>query len=248
MQIRPWTHIAICGIASALLVLAALPGVPVARADDKLPETSPEGLVLQKHTKLEVVYLRPGVNFSGYDKFAILECFVAFRRDWQQDQNSSAPFRVTKEDMDRIKSTLADEFKKVFVAELQDKGGYQIVDTAAADVLILRPAIINLDIEAPNNMEPGMSATFSATAGQMTLYLEVYDSVTSQILARVIDPEAGQDGGMIQMQSAVTNKMEADRILKKWAGILRGALDRARGKKTNCAAGLTLATDGGQLT
>ena len=35
---------------------------------------------------------------------------------------------------------------------------------------------------------------------------------------------------MIQMQSAVTNKVEADRILKKWAGILRGALDAAHGK------------------
>jgi hypothetical protein len=233
MQIRHRRPFTVDGFVQAVLVLAlmALPGIPAAQAKEKLPETSPEGLVLQKDTKLEVVYLRPGVNFGGYDKFAILECAVAFRRDWQQDQNSSTPFRVSKEDMDRIKTTLGDEFKKVFVAELQGKGGYQIVDAGAPDVLILRPAIINLDVQAPNpNMQPGMSATFSASAGQMTLYLEIFDSVTSQILARVIDAEAGQDAGRIQMQSGVTNKVEADRILKKWAGILRGALDTARAK------------------
>ena len=72
------------------LVLPALAAVQAAQAADKLPETTPEGLVLQKKTKLEVVYLRPGVNFSVYDKVALLDCAVAFRKDWQRDQ-SPAP-------------------------------------------------------------------------------------------------------------------------------------------------------------
>lgn len=211
------------------IVLAALVGGRVALAADKLPETSPEGLVLQKNTRLQVVYLRPGVNFSVYDKVALLDCAVAFRKDWQRDQ--SGPFRVSKEDMDRMRALLAAEFRKVFVDELTS-GGYQVVDFGAADVLVLRPAIINLDVTSPAAAQPaGMGGTFSASAGQMTLYLEAYDSVTNEILARVVDPEAGRDSGMIQMQSAVTNKAEADRILKKWAGILRGALDAAHGKK-----------------
>lgn len=233
MQIRQRRPVVIGSLVRACLVLMLIvsPGISVAKGAPEFPQTTPEGLVLQKGTKLEAVYLKPGVNFSGYDKFAILECAVAFRKDWQRDQNSSTAFGVSKQDMDKIRGRLADEFEKVFTAELQDKGGYQIVDAGAADVLILRPAIINLDIQAPNsNDQPGMSATFSATAGQMTLYLEIYDSVTSELLARVVDPEAGQDGGMIQMQSAVTNKVEADRILKKWAGILRAGLDKARGK------------------
>ena len=217
--------------ACPVVAMLAFAAVQFAQAAEKLPETTPEGLVLQKKTKLEVVYLRPGVKFDRYDKVAILDCFMAFRKNWQQDQ--SMDFQIGKQDMDRIKTLLAAEFKKVFVAELQDKGGYQVVDEGAPDVLVLRPAIINLDIQAPANAGPaGMSATFSASAGQMTLYLEVYDSVTSELLARVIDPEAGQDSGMIEMQSGVTNRIEADRILKKWAGILRGALDTAHGKKS----------------
>ena len=215
-------------IAVLLLVLPALAVVHAARAADKLPETTPEGLVLQKKTKLEVVYLRPGVNFSGYDKVALLDCAVAFRKDWQRDQ--SPALQIGKKDMDNIRALLAAEFKKIFVDELTS-GGYQVVDFGAADVLVLRPAIINLDVTSPAAAQPaGMGGTLSASAGQATLYLEAYDSVTNEILARVVDPEAGRDTGMIQMQGAVTNKVEADRILKKWAGILRGALDTAHGK------------------
>ena len=93
--------------------------------------------------------------------------------------------------MDRIRALLAAEFKKVFVDELTS-GGYQVVDFGAADVLVLRPAIINLDVTSPAAAQPaGMGGTFSASAGQATLYLEAYDSVTNEILARVVDPEAG---------------------------------------------------------
>ena len=35
-----------------------------------------------------------------------------------------------------------------------------------------------------------------ASAGQMTLYLELYDSETSTLLARVIDPQAAREGGI----------------------------------------------------
>ena len=116
-----------------------------------------------------------------------------------------------------------------FVEELQTEGGYEVVDDGAEDVMIIRPAIIDLDIEAPDTMTPGMSATFSASAGQMTLYMELFDSVTSEIIARVVDAEGGRDHGMIRNRA--TNKAEADRILRKWADILRSHLDRVHGKK-----------------
>jgi hypothetical protein len=79
-------------------------------------------------------------------------------------------------------------------------------------------------------MAPGRSFTLSDSAGGMTLYLEIFDSVTGQILARAIDRQ--EDGGMgrIQWQNAVTNKAEADRILRRWASTLRTRLDDLQGK------------------
>ena len=215
-----------------LVIIASLFFTSLALAADKLPETSDDGLVLQKDTELAAVYIKPGADFSGYDKLAILDCYVEFKKNWQRDQNEdhvSMTQMVTKKDMDEIKTRLAAEFKKVFIEELQTKGGYEVVDHGAEDVMIIRPAIIDLDVEAPDNMTPGMTTTFAASAGQMTLYMELFDSVTSDIIARVIDAEGGRDHGMIRNRA--TNTAEADRILRKWADILRTHLDRVHGKK-----------------
>jgi hypothetical protein len=217
---------------SAFLIITGLLCTSLAFAVDKLPETSHDGLVLQKGTELAAVYIKPGADFSGYDKLAILDCYVAFKKNWQRDQNEdrmSMTQMVTKKDMDEIRTWLAAEFKKVFVKELQTEGGYVVVDHGAEDVMIIRPAIIDLDIEAPDTMSPGMSATFSASAGQMTLYMELFDSVTSEIIARVVDAEGARDHGMIRNRA--TNRAEADRILRKWADILRTHLDQVHGKK-----------------
>jgi hypothetical protein len=72
--------------------------------------------------------------------------------------------------------------------------------------------------------------TYSASAGQMTLVAELYDSVTSDIVLRAIDPEAGEGSGLIEWQDSVRNLAEAQQILRKWADRLRKALDEAHGK------------------
>jgi hypothetical protein len=177
----------------------------------------------------EVVYVRPGVDFSGYKRFAILECPVAFSKDWERERKSGA-MRVSQKDMDEIKANLSAEFLKVFTDELQNKGGYTIVTEGAEDVLVLRPAIIDLEVSAPDTMSAGRSYTLSESAGGMTLYLEIYDSVTGQILARAIDRQEDRGMGRIQWQNSVTNKSEADRILRRWASALRARLDEVQGK------------------
>ncbi len=51
----------------------------------------------------------------------------------------------------------------------------------------------------------------------MTLYMKLYDSATSILLARVIDPQADREGGVANQ---VTNTRDADRILRHWADLL----------------------------
>ena len=80
----------------------------------------------------------------------------------------------------------------------------------------------------PNDWDPG-EQTYSASAGQMTLYLELYDSVTSTLLARVIDPEAATNYGMFTWQSQAGNIAAADGIMKKWSDTLRHYMEAARG-------------------
>ena len=133
--------------------------------------------------------------------------------------------RVTTADMDRIKSELAAEFKKVFTQELQKNGGYQVVDVAAPDVLVLRPALVNLRVTAPDLMSAGMNTVVVSSAGQMTLYLELWDSSTNTILARVIDPGSNVNYSRNMVANRVTNTDEARRVLQSWAQSLRRHLD-----------------------
>jgi len=190
-----------------------------------------DGLQLQKHTKQRLVYLKPGATFSQYDRVAILECYVEFRKNWARDYNSehqSLENQVTNQDIERMKSALSTEFKKVFVNELT-RGGYQVVDTTAPDVLVLRPALVNVDATAPDLMTANMERTVVKSAGEMTFYPELWDSTTNTILARVMDAEADQQP-FAQPANRVTNTAAADTILKSWADELRGHLDAVRGK------------------
>lgn len=188
-------------------------------------QTSADGLQLTPGKNVEMLYTRPGASLAGYTQAAILDCYVAFRKDWARDQNDTG-IRVTAADMDRIKKNLADEFRKVFVGELT-KAGYAMTDTGGDDVLILRPAIIDLDVTAPDNMSAGMGRTFSTSAGSMTLYLELLDGATGQIIARAVDRRNASDMGVMTWQDSVTNKADADRQLQKWADLLVKALGNA---------------------
>jgi hypothetical protein len=224
----------VLGLTALLACGVALPGTLHAAAKEPPPEISSDGLHLQKSTGTRLVYVKPGASLSQYDRVAILECVVEFEKDWQKDYNQSAVGlggRVSDKDVDRMKAALAAEFKKVFTKELQDKGGYQVVDEAAPDVLILRPALVNVEVNAPDLMTADFRTTIVRSAGQMTLYLELWDSMTKSILARVMDAEADQ-AAFAQRANSVTNKAAADRLLMSWAEELRKHLDAARGKQS----------------
>ena len=201
-------------------------------AADAPPPVSKDGLQLKIHTSNELVYVKPGATFNQYKRVMILDCYVAMAKDWQQNYNANEGAeldrQVTDADVQRIESTLSAEFKKVFTSELQ-KGGYQVTTTPAPDVLLLRPAIINVRVTAPDLMTAGMDVNVITSAGSGTFYLELWDPSTNTILARVMDAEADQQP-FAQQANAVTNRQAADIILRKWADDLVRHLDAVRGK------------------
>jgi hypothetical protein len=214
---------------SAFLLLAA----PVALAAQEPPPVSPEGLELVKRTKHRVVYAKPGADLSGYRRVAILDCEVHFEENWQDDYNRSQrslQYQVRDSDVERMKTDLSAECKKVFTEELSKKDGYEVVDIAAPDVLVLRPGLVDVEVNAPD-LRRGVGATIVRSAGQMTLFLELWDSTSSTLLARVLDFQQDREG-MAERASRVSNKAAADRILKDWAQELRKHLETAQGQLT----------------
>lgn len=209
-----------CKILAGIILSAVM--VSTALAKDKIPEVSKDGLHLVKDREVAIAYVKPGTDFSQYTKVKILDCFVQFKKNWQRDYNLDEvglDGRVTDKDAEKIKKGVAEEFHKVFTTEMT-KAGHEVVDDVGPDVLLLRPAIINLDVTAPDVMRAGIVRTVVTSAGEMTLYLELYDSATSTLLARVIDPQSADRGGQPMLANKGTNKFEADRVLRRWANLL----------------------------
>jgi len=98
----------------------------------------------------------------------------------------------------------------------------------AGSALIL-PAIVNLDITAPETSGSGRTNSYVRSAGEMTLYLELYDSVTGDIIAKAVDRQVDRENNqMYTWANSSTNKAAADRILNGWADILIAALNDAK--------------------
>ncbi|RLQ20415.1 DUF3313 family protein [Seongchinamella sediminis] len=218
-------------LAVAALFAAVLSGC--ASTGQEEPEVTHDGLHLVHDTTFAAVYLKPGVDLSVYEKYGVTDCQVAFRKNWLRDQNTSRMMltnRVTQKDMDRIKSKLGEDCEEKFRDALLKDPAYTLVEefTQGEEVLILRPSIINLDVSAPDTNYPGIERSYTTSSGEMTLYLELLDATTEEILARVIDRREDPDDRVMMWTNSVTNKANADRILKRWASQLREGLDRAR--------------------
>ena len=223
-------------LTAALAVLVGTVATAQAADDDWPPKVTSDGLNLVEGTKAAAVWVLDGADFSEYNRVMIVDVGVGFKKNWRRDYNQnevSLGNRVSKSDAEKIKQRVAEEFKKVFTAELE-KAGYEVADydvsLAEEDILVLRPAIVDLVVTAPDTNSASRSRSYTASAGAMTLYLEFYDSVTSSILGRVVDRQNSRDNGMMQISNRVTNKAEADRMFRKWTGLLIAKMDSVMGK------------------
>jgi hypothetical protein len=210
-------------------VLLATAGTAIAKQEE-LPQVTEDGLHRVPDSKMAIVYAEPGADLAQYKRIQLLDAYVAFKKNWARDQRSRSAdkLRVNSRDVEKIKGDLAKEFQTVFKKTLED-GGYEVVDEAAEDVLLVRPAIINLDVNAPDTMSAGRSRTYTSTAGEMTLYIEIYDSVTGDLIAKALDRKADTSRqGYYTWTNSVTNSAAAKRILGGWASILLDALNEAR--------------------
>lgn len=212
------------------MLFPVLVTVQASAADVTLPEVTEEGLHRVEDSKLAVVYADPAADLSVYDSVKILDAYVAFKKNWERKQRSSASSLATMvkpADMERMKADLAKEFRDVFTTVLTE-GGYKVVDDTGENVLLVRPAVIDLDPRAPDTRSSSQSYTFVESAGEMTLYIELFDSQTSDLLAKAVDRKVDRNTGIYTWANPASNAAAARRIIRSWAEVLRDALDEAR--------------------
>ena len=211
-----------------LIMLTPLLLLPLASSAEEHKGAEPgwDGLVEIESSNIAAAFIDPEADFSGFKRVEILQPYVAFRSNWLRDQNRSRTRNVRPSDVERIKSDIASIFVGVFTERLE-AAGYEVVNYADEDVLVLRPAIIDLDVVAPDVRSPGRSRTYVADSGAATIFLELFDSVSGDLLGRGIDRRvARRGGGMAVNANRVTNRADARREMRAWADTLIEFLDQ----------------------
>ena len=208
-----------------LLVIPFLAVSFVANADEHGDELNWEGLKPLEGTDTAVAYIDPDADFSVFKRVGILRPYVAFKSNWLRDQNRSRAQNVRASDVERIKEDVADLLVDVFTEQLE-AAGYEVVNYPDEDVLLLRPAIIDLDITAPDVRSATRSRSYAAGGGAATLFLELFDSASGDLLGRAIDRRVTREShGFMMQANRVTNRAAARREFRVWADRLVAFLD-----------------------
>lgn len=185
------------------------------------------GLVAIEDSPMLLASIDPAADFTIYQRVMILEPQVAFVDNWRQDQNRSRRKKITKKDMEEIRSNTSSLFWEEFIEALQADDGYQLAEEPGIDVLIIFPAIVDLDITAPETMSAGRARAYAKSVGSATVYVELFDPVSGNIIGRAADRlGAPRTADRHSWSNKATSNEEHRRLVRHWANALRDCLDR----------------------
>lgn len=190
-----------------------------------------DGLILVQSTDTTIIYTKENLDLSTFENVFIIPSKVAFKKNWKRSYNNSqgsAFQRLTDKDVTELQTDVATFFDEVFKEELDKNAVLTIVETNNAEALILKPYIINLDLNAPDTKTSSNARTYVKSTGEATLYLEIFDGKTGEILARIIDDRPIGDDSFAKWASRAQNKADARRTIKKWAESLNESFKSSR--------------------
>lgn len=188
-------------------------------AKERPPQISFDGMSLVSHSRSSTVYRKQDIDLKTYNKIILLPCETAFKKNWKRDYNRqhNTGTRVRDKDIEKMKAAVATLFDEIFKEELGKVEGFQLVTEAGPNTAILRPALINLDAHAPDLPTANRVRTYVESAGEGTIYLEFFDSVSGEILIRAIDSRETRDMGYYSWATRVSNTQDTKALVRRWA-------------------------------
>jgi hypothetical protein len=210
---------------TALAMLLAL-AAPMANAQSsaKAGDLTFDGLQRVKSKRFEGVWIKPGADFAGYTKMVVLPAEISFKRDPKTGPGVRDNFALNSSQMSRLRKALRSSFQD----QLVEKGGWEIVEEPSPDALLVRGGLIDLVVHIPPPTG-GRSTTYVRSFGEATLVIELYDSESRQILARIADRDAAEPAGQ-SLAADIQAGSEVRRMFNSWAKRFRAGLDEVRGQ------------------
>jgi hypothetical protein len=218
-------------VALALTALAGCGGPPPGIEFDATAEhaQTADGLHRVKARRIGAAWLRPGASFAAYDAVLFDPVSVSYKSpprsasSGKKDRSRSGNFALGDENTARLRRIFQEAFEK----QLGESDVFSVASEAGPNVLRVSGQIVDLVVNVPR--QSGRDRLFVMDAGEMTLILDVRDSLSGRALARIADRRAIRPtsaGATRVYESGPVNNWSAVRqITNDWARFLRQGLD-----------------------
>jgi hypothetical protein len=211
----------------AVAFLAGCSSAPPTMQTGEDAEVTFDGLVRIDNARFAAVWADPDIDFSRYTK--VLPGNIEYQFRAVRDTGNSTTRRRSNtseffiDDADRQR--LEEETKTIFDAELANSTRFTEATERGPDVLILRGALHDIVSNVPPQFI-GRSEIFLSSVGEATLVIEAVDSMSGEVIARIVERRAAQrPGGQGFQANTVTTWSEVRRLLRRWATTLTEGLD-----------------------
>ena len=147
---------------------------------------------------------------------------VKFRADYLSQQHGlnyllAQPMYRPYQDAEEI----ARDYSTLMQASLADafkSANYEVVSSGGLGVLRVVARIDELFINAPDRLSSSVRSTFNRDTGQATLSLEASDSVSGNVLARVVHRNIVREVSRFNLADDSSNRFWFETAFRRWAG------------------------------
>jgi hypothetical protein len=190
-------------------------------------ETSYDGLVRIDNSRFKGAWGDPDIDMSRYNKVMAGGAVYEFRAV-KDTGNMTTRQRSNQSEFfidDKDRARLEEETSKIFAEELAKSTRFTMTEEKGPDVLILRGALHDIVSNVPPDYI-GRSEIYISSVGEATLVIEGVDSLSGEVVVRIIERRAAQrPGGSAIMANTVTTWAEVRRMVRNWANTLVEGLD-----------------------
>jgi hypothetical protein len=182
-------------------------------------ETTDDGLVRVPSRDIGGVYRAPDASFVQYQRIILEPPMISFTAKWADEHPE-----VDTKSLKRILNEVIELFREEFAREFVQSGPYQFAEDPGPDVLLVIPAIEDLDITAPDGPR-----TYARPVS-MEVKGDLRDAATGKLVGRVVmfqEEEKYKYGDA----NRATNAHEQRLTYAKWARLVHEALNVAKAER-----------------
>lgn len=210
-------------VRSAILVIAAAVGLSACAPQPSEPLSAPaataDSLYRVASQYFDAAFVREGADFSRYRQVIIHEPELAFRTPDRSQQQ----FPLSEDQKQRFRDMLEAQFE----AALAQSSVLSPGTAPAGDAIDLHVRVEDiLAVVPPRTVgQSGRGGIALRALGEATLVIEIRDSQSEEVLARVYDRRAVEGVAMFQQDAPITRWEDVDKLCERWATTVRDRID-----------------------